>query len=160
MSKSSSINTSIPPLSRGEDGVGVAVSLPLLLPLLLAVGRQGLLQLLLALEEVATRAHDVLLDFAVALHVGEHLVQPGFPFHGGAGRGSWKGSGEETHVNRIPPGPTEAPLPPCLRKVMTRPTVKVITWGSASVHKGVFRSGLRLLFIKVELGWSERPVIN
>lgn len=59
----------VSPLSRGEDGVGVAVSFPLLLPLLLAVRGQSLLQLLVALEEIATRAHDVLLDFAVPLHV-------------------------------------------------------------------------------------------
>lgn len=67
--QSSSLNTSVSPLSRGEDGVGVAVSFPLLLPLLLAVRREGLLQLLFALKEISTRAHDVLLDFAVALHV-------------------------------------------------------------------------------------------
>lgn len=69
LGKSSFFNTSVPPLSRGEDGVGVAVSFPLLLPLLLAVGRQSLLQLLVALEEISTRTHDVLLNFAVALHV-------------------------------------------------------------------------------------------
>lgn len=67
--KSASFNTSVSPLSRGEDGVGVAVSFPFLLPLLLAVRRQSLLQLLVALEEISTRTHDVLLNFAVALHV-------------------------------------------------------------------------------------------
>lgn len=67
--KSAFSNTSVSPLSRGEDGVGVAVSFSLLLPLLLAVRRQSLLQLLLALEEISTRTHDVLLNFAVALHV-------------------------------------------------------------------------------------------
>lgn len=65
----SSFNTLVSPLSRGEDGVGVAVSFPLLLPLPLAVWRQSLLHLLVALEEISSRAHDVLLDFAVALHV-------------------------------------------------------------------------------------------
>lgn len=69
LGKSSSLNTLVSPLSRGEDGVGVAVSFPLLLPLPLAVWRQSLLQLLVALEEISSRAHDVLLDFAVALHV-------------------------------------------------------------------------------------------
>lgn len=69
LGKSPSGNTSVSPLSRGEDGVRVAVSFPLLLPLLLAVRGQRLLQLLLALEEVSARAHDVLLNFAVALHV-------------------------------------------------------------------------------------------
>lgn len=69
LGKSSSLTASVSPLSRGEDGVGVAVSFPLLLPLLLAVWRQSLLQLLLGPEEISTRAHDVLLDFSVALHV-------------------------------------------------------------------------------------------
>lgn len=69
LGESSSPNTSVSPLPWGENSVGIAVTFPLLLPLLLAVGRQRLPQLLFALEEVSTRAHDLLLDFAVALHV-------------------------------------------------------------------------------------------
>lgn len=69
VSESWFLSPSVSPLSWGEDGVGVAVSLPLLLPLLLAVWREGLLQLLLALEEVSAGTQDLLLDFSVALHV-------------------------------------------------------------------------------------------
>lgn len=32
------------------------------------------------------------------------------------------------------------------------------TWCSASVDEGIFRSGLHLLFIKVKLSWTWRPV--
>lgn len=84
LAKSWSLNTSVSPLSRGKDGVGVAVSLPLLLPLLLAVWGKGFLQLLIALEEISARAQDVLLDFAVPLHVRQHFVQTSFPFYRGA----------------------------------------------------------------------------
>lgn len=69
LGKSWSFNTSVSPLSGREDGVWVAVSLPRLLSLFLAVGSQSLVGLLLAFEEISTRAHDLLLDFAVALHV-------------------------------------------------------------------------------------------
>lgn len=69
MGKSWSLNTSVSPLSGREDGVRVAVSLPRLLSLFLAVGGQSLIRLFLAFEEISTRAHDLLLDFTVALHV-------------------------------------------------------------------------------------------
>lgn len=69
LGKSLSALASVSPLPRGEDGVGVAVPLPLLLTLLLAVGRQSLLLLLFRPEEISARPQDVLLDFAVALHV-------------------------------------------------------------------------------------------
>lgn len=88
--ESSSVNRLVSPLSRGEDGVGVAVSFPLLLSLLLAVRGKRLLQLLLALEQVSPRPQNVLLDFPVTLHVRQHFVQASFSLYGGAAGRSYR----------------------------------------------------------------------
>ena len=76
---------SISPLPRREDGVWVAVSLPLLLPLLLTVGGQRLLYTLVTLKHVPPRPQDLLLHSPVALHVGQNLVQTRLTLHRRAG---------------------------------------------------------------------------
>jgi len=76
---------SVSPLPGREDCVWVAVSLPLFLTLLLAVGRQRLLHALVTLEQVPARPQDLLLHPPVSLHVRQHLVQPCLALHRGAG---------------------------------------------------------------------------
>lgn len=63
------MNASVSSLSGREDSVGVTVTFPLLLTLLLAVRGQSLLQLFLIFKEVSPCTHDVLLNFAMPLHV-------------------------------------------------------------------------------------------
>lgn len=143
-SKSWSFNTSVSPLSGREDGAGVAVALPHLLSLLLAVGSQRLLQLFLALEKISTRAHDLLFDFAVALHVREYFVQSSFPLHR---RSSWRPL-EKERVNKQISLNKAFLEEGKLRNIFSSRS----TWSPASVNKGVFWGGL--LIIKVKLSWG------
>lgn len=81
---------SVSPLSGAEDGAGVTVSLSLLVSFPLTAGRRAVLRGFVAFEKVATRPEDLFFELLVALHVGEHLVEPSSSLHRGTSGGACK----------------------------------------------------------------------